>query len=531
MTDTVYGIDLGTTYSAIAFINDMEIPEIIQNFDGNQTTPSVVYFESPGNATVGEEAKRSAMMEPDDTCMLIKRHMGTEHPQIFQGETYTPESISAMILRTLVESANEQLGKDVKKVVVTVPAYFGVQEREATQQAGTIAGLDVIGIVTEPVAAALSVGASSDVDETIMIYDLGGGTFDTTVMRLGSGNVEVLAVEGDRELGGADWDETMSAIVCDKFIEATGIDDDPLADEDFAVDLQLKVEDAKKSLTKRAEATIPLQYDGHRQRVTITREEFEQATSHLVERTIEIAKRSLETAKKNDPAVMIDRVLLVGGSSRMPMISEALRERLNWDPQPTDFDLAVAKGAAIYGQAAANGVLLTGDQDIDEVEKNIGEAQRFLPGQATSLNIQNVLARSVGLCYQRSESEELYIDFFAHANDQIPQTPETVSAGTVVDRQTKVNISIYEQGGDAESEIVDDNRLLKDATLEIPRDDLPKGSALEISFNISGEGLITVHVKEPSTGVEVELEAAVSVLDAEQVAAETEKVSAMMLRS
>lgn len=530
MSETVYGIDLGTTYSAIARINEHEIPEIIQNMDGQQTTPSVVYFESPESAIVGTEAKRSAVSDPDDTCMLIKRHMGTEYPQVFQGQTYTPEAISGMILRSLVEGANEQLGLDCHKAVITVPAYFGTQEREATQQAGKIAGLEVLGIVTEPVAAALSIGSSFDHDETIMVYDLGGGTFDTTIMHAGSGKVKVFAVEGDRELGGADWDAALMELVVEKFKQETGIDEDPLLDDDFRIELQLNVEDLKKSLTQREEAKTRLNYDGNRATISISRTEFEEVTKHLVDRTIEVSKNCMATAKSKDPNLTIDRVLLVGGSSRMPMIEEALKNQLNWDAQPTDFDLAVAKGAAIYGQAALNGVLLTGDEDPTEVPAS-DKPQLFLPGQAAQLSIENVLSRSIGLSMVRGENNDPYINFVAHANDSIPFEPAAIQAGTVLTNQTEVTLGVYEQAGESESEIVEDNRLLKEASLQIPRNDLPKGSPLDIQFTISSEGLITVHLTEPSTNVSITLEAAVSILNSEQVEEEAKKVNALTLKS
>lgn len=524
-----YGIDLGTTYSAIAQMGDNGTPEIIQNMDGGQTTPSVVYFEAPGSATVGEIAKNSAVSEPEETCMLIKRHMGTEYPQEYQGETYTPESISGMILRSLVEGANGTTGQTIDKVVITVPAYFGSQEREATKQAGQIAHLDVIGIVTEPVAAALSIGLEGDANETIMVYDLGGGTFDTTIMRLEGGNVEVLAVEGDRELGGADWDSALVGIVADKFVEETGLDDDPLSDEDFSVELQLKVEDAKKSLTARELSTpINLQYEGSKASIKVSREEFEDATAHLIDRTIEISKRCVEIAKGKDPNLSIDRVLLVGGSSRMPMVSKALKSQLDWDAQPTDFDLAVAKGAAIYADKVLKGELVTADESDDGKPTMLGLGGDVHGGTV----IKNVLSRSVGIRLARSRNDDdVYIEFVAHSNDQIPMTPRPITAETLVDNQSSVNLAVYEQAGDVESEAVEDNRLLKEAKLEIPVRNLPAGSPIELEFSISNEGLITVRATEPQSGNTTEIEAAVSILSSEDVEAETAKVTALTLSS
>lgn len=531
MNDSVYGIDLGTTYSAIARISKLGAAEIIPNFEGEQTTPSVVYFESPTTAIVGSEAKRVAITDPDNACLLIKRQMGAEYPQDFQGQTYSPEAISALILKELVSAANQESGEEAAKVVITVPAYFGVQEREATRQAGVIAGLDVIGIVTEPVAAALSLGLGNGTSETIMVYDLGGGTFDTTIMRVESGKVEVIAVDGNRKLGGADWDAALVNLIVEKFVvEASLGDDDPRFDEEFMLDLQLGAEETKKSLTKRESATIRCAYDGNKANIEVTRAEFEAATEHLVNQSMEISTRTLDSATEKKPNLSIDRVLLVGGSSRMPMISAALKGRLGWDAQPTDFDLAVAKGAAIYGQSAVDEVLLSeGEEALDE-----GSAQtapRPFLGGATSLTVENVLARGVGVKFSRDEKDETgYIQFFASANDSIPKTPEPIGAATLSTGQRTVSIEIYEQGGERESENPTDNRLLKEAALPLP-EGLPKGSPIDIAINVTGEGIVKLLVTDVTGGQTMELEAMVSVLTQEQVVEETEKVTALTLRS
>lgn len=528
--DKVYGIDLGTTYSAIALVNDLEIPEIIQNSEGNQTTPSVVLFEDEQSVTVGEVAKRSAASDPDETSLLIKRHMGTDYTQVYQNETYTPEAISSLILKSLVQGANASMGLDADQVVITVPAYFGSQEREATKQAGQIADLDVIGIVTEPVAAALSIGIDSTANETIMVYDLGGGTFDTTIMRLAQNNVEVLAVEGDRELGGADWDEVLLQIVVDKFIEETGIDDDPLSDPEFEIELRLEVEDAKKSLTGRSKSLpIRLNYEGAKASITVTQEEFEEATKHLVERTLEITDRCIEVAKGKDPNLSLDRILLVGGSSRMPMIPAAIKERFGVEAQPTEYDLAVAKGAAIYGKRVLSGEVIT---NVGTSESTAGgdEGGPFLsPSGKPATVITNVLSRSVGLQFYDPDEDKHYIGFFAHSNDQIPLST-TSTARTLEDGQESVLVSIYEQAGDRESETPEDNRLLKERELDIPVPNLPKGSPVEIEFSISSEGLITVVCTEPKSGNSITVEAAVSILTEEQVAEEKKKVSNLMVQ-
>lgn len=532
MSISVYGIDLGTTYSSITRISDLGAPEILPNFEGDQTTPSVVFFEAPGAVIVGAEAKRSAVSDPDNACLLIKRQMGTDYLQEFQGETYTPEAISALILKELVRVANQESGGETAKAVITVPAYFGAQEREATRQAGQIAGIEVVGIVTEPVAAALSIGARGDRTETIMVYDLGGGTFDTTILTLGDGRVEVVAVDGNRKLGGADWDEVLIDLIVEKFSASADLgDEDPRHDEEFMIDLQLEAESAKVSLSLRESKTLRLAFDGRKATVEVTRAEFEEATQHLVAQTVEIAERTLELARKKDPSIAIDRVLLVGGSSRMPQVRRVLKEQLGWDAEDTDFDLAVSKGAAIYGQAAVDEIIITGDE-LDPVQIPADAPPRpFLPGAAASLSVQNVLSRSIGVKLVRDAADdEGYIKFFAHANDSIPLDPDPIEAATVVDNQISVTVSMYEQAGERESEGVADNRLMTDAVLKLP-EALPAHSPLHMVARISSEGLVTLVATDAASGESIELQGHVSVLSDEEVATETSKVDALTLRS
>ena len=348
MSDKVYGIDLGTTYSAIARINDLDQAEIIRNTEGDFTTPSVAYFEESGNVVIGKQAKQVLVADPDNGAALIKRHMGTVYPLEYRGTTYTPESVSALILKEIVAAANIETGEDVTKVVITVPAYFGIQEREATKQAGEIAGLEVVGIVTEPVAAALSIGIGSDRTQTLFVYDLGGGTFDTTIMQVGGGKVEVVAIDGNRTLGGADWDQALVDLIAERFIAQAGLgEDDPRYDDAFLSELRRDAEQTKQSLTKRDSATVRCRYNSADEQITITRADFEDSTKYLVDQTIEICRRATALAESKRPGLTVDKFLLVGGSSRMPMVAAALKEQLGLEPIPTDYDLAVAKGAAI----------------------------------------------------------------------------------------------------------------------------------------------------------------------------------------
>lgn len=525
MSELVYGIDLGTTYSAIAKVSDVGTIDVVRNFEGKDTTPSAIFFEDGDNVVVGSEAKNVALSDPGNACLLIKRQMGTDYTVEYGGKEWTPESLSALILKELVKAANQESGEDANKVVITVPAYFGTQEKEATRQAGAIAGLDVVGIVTEPVAAALSIGIKGDKAETVMVYDLGGGTFDTTIMKVDSGKVEVVAIDGNRLLGGADWDAALVDLILDKFVEATG-SDEARYDDEFLLELRLDAEALKQSLTRRTEATARLSFGSAREAITVTREEFEAATQHLVDQTVEICRRTLATGQEKDPGLTIDRMLLVGGSSRMPMVRAALTEQLGWACEDTDFDLAVAKGAAIYGQAAIEEVLAT-DGEEPAAAKNAPKL--FLNG-ASSLSVSNVLSRGLGIRFHRPEDDSSFISFFAHANDSIPVECEPIHAFTSAEGQTQVEISLYEQGGDSESLVVEDNKELN--SVELPfAGPMPKQSPIDIQVIIDAEGILRLKAVDPKSGNSADLESRVSCLTAEQVAAATSQVSSIQLRS
>ena len=527
MTDMVYGIDLGTTYSSIARINDLGQAEVLLNYDSNPTTPSVVYFEGGDNVVVGAEAKRVQLSDPDNACSLIKRHMGTVYPQEFRGQEYKPESISALILKELVKTANSELGEEVSKVVITVPAYFGIQEKEATKQAGQIAGLDVVGIVTEPVAAALSLGIRGEQPETILVYDLGGGTFDTTIMRAEAGRVEVVAIDGNKTLGGADWDDALAQLIADKFVEKAGLgDENPRLDAEFEIELLGHAEDTKKSLTKRENATVRCRYLDKDEQVSITRADFEAATRYLVAQTVEISQRVVAAAEQKVPGLKVDRVLLVGGSSKMPMIDAALREQLGWNPASTDFDLAVSKGAAIYGQAAIDEVLSIDGEKVDVAPD---AKEKYFLGGSKTLSVTNVLSRGLGVRFVRRDSDELYISFIVHANDTIPAPPTKITAATTADNQKSVAVALYEQGGERESEVPEDNDLLQERQLPIPS--LPKGSPIDITLDVTAEGLARVTAYDPTGGQTIDVEAHVSVLSEQEVAQAAKQVSGITIRS
>lgn len=535
MSDQVFGIDLGTTYSAIAYINDFGQPEVIKNGEGDETTPSVVFFENETNFVVGKEAKNGIRMNSDTTVDLIKRHMGSDFSLDFHGQTFRPETISALILKDLVDYAREHTGIDTNKVVVTVPAYFGLAEKEATRQAGQIAGLNVIGIVTEPVAAALSVGVTGEQTKTVFVYDLGGGTFDCTIMELSPGAVEVIVIDGNRVLGGADWDAKLFELINAKFIEQARLDDDPTADEDFAQDLMTKVEDTKKTLSKRDRAKVTLSFGDAREQVEISRSDFEEATRVLVDQTLEIVRRTYAAAQAKKPGLTLDEVLLVGGSSRMPMIEASLENEMGWTLHKTELDLAVAKGAAVYG---SGDVAPEEAPTLGETPADGGAPNRpRLPGESSaSVAVRNVLSRSLGVKFGRENPSfpggwEPYIGFLAHANDSLPLDAE-VEAATAGAGATQISIHIFEQASGVEDEALSANREVTPETgavfTGLPQ--LPADSPILFTLHIDSEGNAQLSAFEPSTGQRLQMDVKLSVMQQEDVEAATAIVSGMLAR-
>jgi molecular chaperone DnaK len=520
VAEKAFGIDLGTTYSAIAYINDYGKPEVINNREGEQTTPSVVYIESESNFVVGKEAKNETILHPDTTISLIKRHMGTKATFTCFGKTFTPEIVSSMILKDLVDYARDATGIATNKVVITVPAYFGLAEKEATRQAGEIAGLEVIGIVEEPVAAALSVGIRPGEPQTVFVYDLGGGTFDCTMMEISESRVEVIVVDGKRQLGGADWDAKLSDLVKDRFVSQAKLgDDDPMLDEDFAQKLFTQVEDLKKSLSRKDSASITLAYKTALEKVEITRAEFEVATRTLVAETIDIVRRALTTGQAKRPDLKPSEILLVGGSSKMPMIEAALIKEFGWTVRKTDLDLAVAKGAAVYGfdplPLPTPDAVATGGADAATAT----DTKRLLPS-GKAISISTVLSRSLGVKYTREAAKgyEDYIGFEAHANDRLPARIR-FTAGTLMDNQQQVDIHVFEQASERESEEVEDNREVTppEGALLSGLSRLPKGSPIEFDLEIDGEGNAAMSALEPLSGKRVHLKIVLAVMQQEDV--------------
>ncbi|QLG26998.1 molecular chaperone DnaK [Halorarum halophilum] len=466
-SDKILGIDLGTTNSAFAVMEGGD-PEIIVNGEGDRTTPSVVAFSEDGERLVGKPAKNQAVQNPDRTIQSIKRHMGEDGYTVeIDGEDYTPEQLSAMILQKIKRDAEEYLGDDVEKAVITVPAYFNDKQRQATKDAGEIAGFDVERIVNEPTAASMAYGLDDDSDQTVLVYDLGGGTFDVSVLDLGGGVYEVVATNGDNDLGGDDWDEAVIDHLAEEFQNEHGID---LREDRQALQrLKDAAEEAKIELSSRKQTNINLPFitatdSGPVHLETeLTRATFESITSDLVERTVGPTEQALSDAGYD--ADDIDEVILVGGSTRMPQVQEKVEDVLGVEPRKNvNPDEAVALGAAIQGG------VLSGDVD--------------------DLVLLDVTPLSLGIEVKGGLFERL-ID----KNTTIP-TEESKVFTTAAANQTSVQVRVFQ----GEREIAEENELLGEFQLSgIPP--APAGTPqIEVSFNIDENGIVNVEAEDQGSG-------------------------------
>jgi molecular chaperone DnaK (HSP70) len=516
----VFGIDLGTTYSCIAHVDRFGRPEVLANLDGELTTPSVVLFDSEQDYVVGRQAKRQARISPDHVASLVKRHMGDSSWRFTaHGREWSAPAVSSLVLRALTDAAARATGDVVTDVVITVPAYFGDEERKSTRLAGEYAGLNVVDIINEPTAAAFAYGfaqaeAGPVPDSTVLVYDLGGGTFDITVIRFEQGHIRVVATDGDHELGGADWDERMALHLSERFRAEAPDAEDPLDDSYGAQDLITSAEEAKQALSARESTDVLVIHAGARANVRVTRDDLEQLTASLLQRTIDLTAIALAAARERG-ADTIDRVLLVGGSSKMPAVARRLREEFGFDAQLADPDLAVAKGAAIYGQKkelervviddlVARGVLNEGQTLADASAADVGVAaggaaeayglSRDAVVGIVGTQVQNVCSRGFGLVLSRGSDDDRYAYFLTHRNDPLPlEVKETFF--TVEDDQQTVQIQVFEQAGGVESERLDDNNILITGEITGIPAGHAKGTGVEITFSMGGDGILAVSAR------------------------------------
>jgi molecular chaperone DnaK (HSP70) len=530
-----YGIDLGTTNSCIAYVDDSGRPVIFRSAAGEDTTPSVVYFESPENVVVGRQAKDSALLAPGLVVELVKRQMGQDVHYTFHGQQHTPESVSALILRELARAAAEQAGEEIHDVVITVPAYFGLLEREATQKAGQIAGLNVLAVLAEPVAAALSyqaLGESKGVRH-LLVYDLGGGTFDTTVIRIDGDDINVVCTDGNAQLGGADWDTKVIDFLLGSFTSQYS-DLDPSGDEQFMQDLATSAEQLKKALSSTVARKHTVRFDGFATQLELTREHLEELTSELVELTMEITGRTIDTAREKG-IDHFDDVLLVGGMAIMPVVARTLKERFGLDARQQDPHLAVAKGAAIFALIQGVKASMPDEGDAAQVEAVAARLGKD-PGEITRLyrkKVATVVPRAFGIKVvdvddpvfkTDPDAAREYIEHLLAANTQLPADTPPEAFYTIAANQLQVLLEVWEQAGAVASKELDHNTFVGKGLLkDLPS--RPAGTPFLVVFHMTETGLLKVHGWEPKSGSEVRFEIQIGRLDEAQVRAAASQVT------
>ena len=502
----VLGIDLGTTYSCVARLDENDRVTVLPNSDGDYTTPSVVYYEDSGNVVVGKFAKKELDQDPDNVVSLIKRHMGkADYTARVGDQDLYPQQVSAIILRSVVEDALTELGVEIPKdgpladVVITVPAYFGAAERAATVDAGKIAGLNVLNIINEPTAAAIAYGVvNTGVQRTVLVYDLGGGTFDVTVIKVSENEIRVVATGGHHELGGADWDQRIKEMLAEEFMVQYP-DSDPRTDLEAGDSLSVIAEDVKKTLQKKENATVTLIAHGERAKIELSRSSVLERTDSLVARTFQLTRQVLEAAKAKG-VTHYDDLLLVGGMSRFH-IAQRLNEEFPELPEARlmDPDQIVAKGAALF---AAHKVA-----ELDEVDPQDGHRDPLkLPGGTPE--IINVTSKGYGAKVVDDERDKVgHIAWLIEPNDEIPASPRETFR-TVSHNQTAVHIEVYESTTDTLSEVLTEHlKLVEGELVGLPRG-RPAGQPVEISYNLGDDGILRVTAS--ADGQELKLEAKIS---------------------
>ena len=466
----IIGIDLGTTNSCVGVMEGGQ-PVVVANAEGARTTPSVVAFTKSGERLVGEPAKRQAVTNADKTISSIKRHMGTDYRVVIDDKKYSPQEISAMILQKLKTDAENYLGEKVTEAVITVPAYFNDAQRQATKDAGKIAGLDVKRIINEPTAAALAYGLDNEKEQKIMVYDLGGGTFDVSIIEIGDGVIEVLSTAGDNRLGGDDFDQKVADYMIAEFKKAEGVD---LSADKMAMQrIKEAAEKAKKELSSATTTNInlpfismnangPLHFD-----MNLTRAKFDELTHDLVERTAEPVKRALSDAGLSPSE--LGQVLLVGGSTRIPSVQDKVKQLTGKEPSKTlNPDECVALGASVQGGK------LTGDAGAGDI--------LLLDVTPLSLSIETMGGIATRLIER---------------NTTIP-TKKSQIFSTAADNQTAVDINVVQ----GERQFARDNKSLGQFRLDgIPpaRRGVPQ---IEVTFDIDANGIVNVSAKDLGTGKE-----------------------------
>lgn len=582
MENKAFGIDLGTTYSCISYVDDISgEPVVVDNMEGTNVTPSVVFFEDESSYTVGDIAKESAVVSPENTCDFVKRKMGSETEKVaitIGDKDYSPEQISSLIITKLVRDAEEQLDTKIKDVVITCPAYFGIAERTATENAGKMAGLNVLEIINEPTAAALCYGSLRDVDDkVILVYDLGGGTFDVTIIRVTPKEIVAISTDGDHQLGGKDWDAALISHLQDEFCGQKP-DFDGEFDLEALQELQLKAEKAKQQLTAKEKTKIVVSASGMKASIELTRETFDDITSSLLRRTIDKTNDAIKAAADKG-VTKIDEIILVGGSCKMPQVKQIVAENYSDIPikmfEPNE---AVAKGAAIHANNLSKGnqTLQEWSEILEEVNKSRSkdkkvtlddlknntldeEAKREVQtvaedkGQDTKkismalggdfeevVNekktvLKNITSKSFGIevlveeCIDGHPQHVKRITNLITKQDAVPVTI-TETFGTAVDNQITAALVVYETDITENLYEIGGWEPLGNANLGLPAN-LLAGSPVEITIGLSTDGLLYLKGREVTTGQECEATFESSaVLSVEEVERQATVVQGLILK-
>ena len=580
MENKAFGIDLGTTYSCISYVDDISgEPVVVDNIEGTNVTPSVVYFEDESSYTVGDVAKESAVVSPENTCDFVKRKMGSEIDKVaitIGGTDYSPEQISSLILTKLVRDAEEQLDTKIKDVVITCPAYFGIAERTATENAGKMAGLNVLEIINEPTAAALCYGSLRDVDDkVILVYDLGGGTFDVTIIRVTPKEIVAIATDGDHQLGGKDWDAALISHLQDEFCEQK-----PDFDGDFDLEalqeLQLKAEKAKQQLTAKEKTKVVVSASGMKASIELTREVFDDITSSLLKRTIDKTNDAIKAAADKG-VTKIDEIILVGGSCKMPQVKKIVTENYPDIPikmfEPNE---AVAKGAAIHANNLSQGnkVLQEWIEILQEINKerkddkkvtledlqnnNLGEEEKkkvqevaedkgqdakkikmALGGEFNNVVnehktvLKNITSKSFGVEVLIGDGPGgEYVPRITNLITKQDPVPVSITEtfGTAAENQATVVLKVYETDVTDKVYEIGGWEPLGNATLGLPAN-LPMDSPIEVTIELSTDGLLHLKGREVTTGQECDATfESTAVLTEEEVQTQTAAIQGLVLK-
>jgi len=533
----VYGIDLGTTYSAIAYVDEHGKPVIVPNQESERITPSVVLFDGD-SIIVGNTAKESAKVEPDRVVSRVKQHMGDPN-FVFEhdSQVFGAEDISSFILRKVVGDAELALGEEqITDVVITCPAYFGTPEREATANAGRLAGLNVRAVLNEPTAAAIAYGLEQAENQTVLVYDLGGGTFDITMIEIKDRLIRVICTGGDHRLGGTLWDEAVVMYLADQFRTETGVDSDPMDDPEVLNDLFLQAERGKKTLTQRDKAPFRVTHAGQQARVELDRSKFDELTRNLLDRTIELTREMLADAREKGHE-SFDKIILVGGSTRMPQVRERLVQEFGKEPETFDPDEAVAKGAALFGlkeslEASVREILTpegTADPEtpadapteeqvseaLDRIESQFGFTLTGPVRDLVNTKIVNVLSKSLGVVALNEANQETVV-YLLPRNGEVPME---YSSDFGTDKANQEGVDIRVMAGERDSPEPLDCKDVGTATLNLPPR-LPAHSPIRVKFAINRDGRLLVTATDLTGGssidVEFETEAVMNAEDVEQ---------------